>query len=46
VAIGGIDETNVEEVVRAGAGCVAVVRAVFGKEDVESACRSLKSKLS
>jgi thiamine-phosphate pyrophosphorylase len=45
VAIGGIDESNVEEVIRAGADRVAVVRAVSGAEDPESAARRLKEKI-
>ena len=45
VAIGGIDESNVDQVVEAGARCVAVVRAAFGQDDAEPACRSLKSRL-
>lgn len=44
VAIGGIDEANVELVKNAGARCVAAVRAVFDREDIESAARSLKAK--
>lgn len=45
VAIGGIDQGNVEEVVRAGADRVAVVRAVCGAEDIESAARQMKEKI-
>ena len=45
VAIGGMDETNIEEAVSAGARCVAAVRAVFGNDDIEGAVRSLKSKI-
>lgn len=42
VAIGGLDESNVESVVRAGADRVAVVRAVCGAADPEAAARRLK----
>jgi thiamine-phosphate pyrophosphorylase len=42
VAIGGVDETNVERVVRTGADRVAVVRAVFDAPDPEAASRKLK----
>jgi thiamine-phosphate diphosphorylase len=41
VAIGGIDETNVAEVVAAGADAVAVIRAVCMADDVEGAARRL-----
>jgi thiamine monophosphate synthase len=45
VAIGGIDETNLEEVLSHGARNVAVVRAVFGQRDTEEAARRLKEVL-
>lgn len=45
VAIGGIDESNVHKVLKAGAHCVAVVRAAFDKPDPEAAVRSLKAKV-
>lgn len=41
VAIGGIDEKNVSEVIQAGADSVAVIGAVLGAEDVEGAARRL-----
>jgi thiamine-phosphate pyrophosphorylase len=41
VAIGGIDQDNAESVVRAGADGLAVVSAVVGREDIESAVRLL-----
>ena len=44
-AIGGIDAENLENVVRAGARRVAVVRAVCGSSDVEGSARNLKGKL-
>lgn len=46
VAIGGINESNVSQVVQAGARCAAVVRAVLGSPNPELAARSLKIKLS
>jgi thiamine-phosphate pyrophosphorylase len=46
VAIGGIDATNAREVHRAGAGCVAVVRAVMGSSDPLKASRRLVGILS
>ena len=42
VCIGGIDERTVDDVVRAGAPCVAVVRAVCGASNPEGAARMLK----
>jgi thiamine-phosphate pyrophosphorylase len=44
-AIGGIDETNVAEVVAAGAERIAVVRAIADADDPERAARSLRSAL-
>ena len=41
VAIGGIDQDNVAEVVRAGADCVCVVSAVTLAEDPEAAASEL-----
>lgn len=45
VAIGGIDESNIDDVIAAGGLRVAVVRAVCGAEDVRSAAKRLKDKL-
>lgn len=45
VCIGGIDVTNLDDVLRAGARCVAVVRAVCGAADPEAAARALKQRL-
>lgn len=45
IAIGGINEDNVEEVIKAGADGVAVISAVVGKEDVEGAARRLAAKI-
>jgi len=41
IAIGGINETNVEEVMKAGADGVAVISAVLGAADIEEATRKL-----
>ena len=41
VAIGGINESNVADVVRAGADCVAVISAVTMADDPEAAARRL-----
>ena len=41
VAIGGIDRSNVGEVVRAGADCVCVVSSVTMASDPEAAARQL-----
>lgn len=44
VAIGGIDAGNIAEVGRAGADAAAVIRAVFGADDVEAAARRLAAE--
>jgi thiamine-phosphate pyrophosphorylase len=41
VAIGGINENNVSDVVRAGADCVAVVSAICAADNPEIAARKL-----
>jgi thiamine-phosphate pyrophosphorylase len=41
VAIGGINESNVREVVKAGADCVAVVSAICASSDPEAAARRI-----
>jgi thiamine-phosphate pyrophosphorylase len=46
VAIGGIDETNVEEVRSAGAKAVAVVRAVMGSKNPKEAAREIKERIT
>lgn len=46
VCIGGINETNLKQVLGAGARRVAVVRAIFGAEDVYRATRNLKEPLA
>ncbi len=45
VCIGGIELSNIDEVASAGAGAVAVVRAVCASADPESAARLLKERL-
>jgi thiamine-phosphate pyrophosphorylase len=45
IAIGGINQRNVEEVLRAGADGVAVVSAIVGAEDIKEATRSLLAKI-
>jgi len=45
VTIGGIDETNIDQVVVAGAKCVAVVRAIFDAADPEQAVKQLKGRI-
>lgn len=44
-AIGGVDLTNVEQVVEAGASRIVVVRAITAAEDPTAAARELLSKL-
>ena len=46
VAIGGITLDNVEEVLKAGAGAIAVCAAVTEAADPTAACRALKQKIS
>lgn len=41
VAIGGINESNVKEVVKAGAACVAVVSAICSASDPEAAAQRI-----
>jgi thiamine-phosphate pyrophosphorylase len=43
VAIGGINETNVKEVVQAGADCIAVVSAICAAHDPERAARNINN---
>ena len=45
VAIGGIDQGNIGEVVAAGAYAVAVVSAVLGEEDVKGAVQKLVARM-
>jgi thiamine-phosphate pyrophosphorylase len=41
VGIGGIDAENAADVIDAGADAVAVINAVFGADDIESAARDI-----
>jgi thiamine-phosphate pyrophosphorylase len=41
VAIGGINESNIKEVIKAGAQCAAVVSAICGAPDPEAAARRI-----
>jgi len=43
VAIGGVDGSNVREVIGAGADGIAVISAVVGKPDIVQAARDLKN---
>jgi len=45
VAIGGINQNNVGEVVTAGADAVAVISAVMGEKDVRGAVQKLVAKI-
>ena len=45
-AIGGIDRTNIEEIVAAGARRIAVVRAIGDASDPEAAARELRQALA
>ena len=45
IAIGGINEDNVEEVIRAGADGVAVISAVVAAPDIAAAARRLRQKI-
>ena len=45
VAIGGINQNNVDEVVAAGADAVAVISAVLGEKDVKGAVQKLVVKM-
>ena len=44
VAIGGINKDNIQEVLKAGADCVAVVSAVCNAENVAKATEELINK--
>jgi len=45
VAIGGINQSNIGEVVAAGADAVAVISAVLGEKDVRGAVQKLVAKM-
>lgn len=42
IAIGGIDESNAQEIIRAGADGIAVIRAVCGAGDIKEAAKKMK----
>ncbi|KPJ87468.1 MAG: hypothetical protein AMS18_14575 [Gemmatimonas sp. SG8_17] len=42
IAIGGINQSNAGDVLRAGAQGIAVISAIFGASDVENAARELR----
>ena len=42
IAIGGIDKTNVADVIKAGADGIAVVRAVCGAQDIKKEAQEIK----
>lgn len=46
VAIGGIDFTNVDQVIQAGAPAIAIVRALFESQDAQQAAESFKKKFT
>jgi thiamine-phosphate pyrophosphorylase len=45
IGIGGINETNIEAVIRSGCDGVAVISAILGEEDVEKATRRLRNQI-
>lgn len=45
VAIGGLNATNAESVIRAGADCIAVVSAICSAPDVEQAAATLRGTI-
>lgn len=46
VAIGGIDSSNVADVVSAGADAIALIGAVVGKEDVAGAAQDMVARIT
>ena len=46
LAVGGIDDENLPAVVEAGAGAIAVVRAVYDAADPAEAARRLREIIS
>jgi thiamine-phosphate pyrophosphorylase len=46
VAIGGINQNNVGEVVAAGADAIAVISAVLGEKDVRGTVQKLVAKMN
>lgn len=45
VAIGGIKEDNVMELVKRGAGCVAMITEIVGADDIEDKIRSIRKMM-
>jgi thiamine-phosphate pyrophosphorylase len=45
IGIGGINERNLGEVIRAGGGGVAVISSILGAADPEGAARRLKAAM-
>jgi len=45
VAVGGINQGNIQDVIAAGADSAAVVSAVVGKEDISKACHDLRDQI-
>jgi len=45
VAIGGINEENIGDAIKAGANAAAVISAVLGATDVEESCRRLNAAI-
>jgi len=45
VAVGGINQGNIQDVIAAGADSAAVISAVVGKEDISKACHDLRDQI-
>ena len=45
VAIGGIKENNVMEIVGRGAGCVAMISEIVGADDIEEKIRAIRNTM-
>ncbi|MGB8955154.1 MAG: thiamine phosphate synthase, partial [Tumebacillaceae bacterium] len=43
VAIGGIKQEDVAEIIRSGANAVAIISAIVGSDDVEAAARNIRN---
>ena len=43
VAIGGIKQADVAEIIRSGANAVAIISAIVGSDDVEAAARTIRN---
>ncbi len=42
VAIGGINENNLKDVLKAGAGSVSAISAIVARDDVERECKKFR----